>query len=109
MKTVKQIADYQNLVAELTIRNIPFYGTNNAATVTFTPFGYIELISPVKEDLETVYAILNIYRRSFYFREAITSTGAINIWIYTTKKQYRDHVYHILNNCHKSTITKCAE
>ena len=117
---IARITAYRDLIAELTIKlettnvaklrdefqtspnRVSFFVVRNETTNTFTPFGYIELLSPVREELETIYAICNKYRRYFYYREAITNVGSINIWIYGTIRQYKKHVEHILTTCREN-------
>ena len=89
---------YFDLVEELKLHGIPYILNNDVVTSTFTPCGNIQLIFPDREGNRKVYEILDKYREYFYFRESLVDDGSINIWIYKTKKSYRDHVNHVLNN-----------
>jgi hypothetical protein len=80
--------------------NIPHvYYTDSKLTNPFTKYGYIEILAPEPDTIKNVHAIIDQFRPFFYFREAITNNGSINIWIYETRKSYKDHIDFILNNC----------
>ena len=74
------------------------YYADSKLTIPFTKYGYIEILIPEPNTIKKVYAIIDQFRSFFYFREEITNLGSINIWIYETRKSYKDHVNHILNN-----------
>lgn len=94
------------LLKYLTDINIPHaYHPDSKLTNLFTN-GYIEIIFPEPNTIKNVYAILDQFRPFFYFREAITNNGSINIWIYETRKSYEDHVHYILNNCKHNKETE---
>jgi hypothetical protein len=91
---------YKNLVDDL--KNSYHQGhdyvvRNDKSSITFTKYGCIETFCPDRDTFINLYEILEKYRPYFYFRETLNRDGNISIWIYTTKKQYIDHVNHILN------------
>lgn len=102
---VRDCNQYQDSKINTILKNLDdvcipnVYVTNSKLTIPFTKYGYIEILTPKPDTIKTVYAIVDQFRPFFYFREAITSNGSINIWIYETLKSYKDHIDYILNNC----------
>ena len=88
------------LLKNLDVLCIPnVYVTNSELTIPFTKYGYIEILEPDPTTIRDVYTIIDQFRPNLYFREEITRSGSINIWIYETRKSYKDHINYILNNC----------
>lgn len=90
---------YLELVEEFKLYGIPCIWNNDRVTNSFTPYGNVQILFYDRDVNKRVYEILGRYRKYFYFRFGLGDDGSMSIWIYKTKKSYRDHVNHILNNC----------
>lgn len=90
--------EYRKLCDDLHYELILYNLVCDDSTNTFTPLGFINICNVSNLINSTIYKILEKYRKHFYFREVLTDIGTLNIWVYTTKKQYLDHSRYILNN-----------
>lgn len=99
MHETREPDHYLELVEEFKLWGIPCMWNNDRVTNTFTPYGNVQIFFYDRDVNKRVYEILGRYRKYFYFRFDLWNDGSMSIWIYKTKKSYRDHVNHILNNC----------
>ena len=90
---------YKGLLHELSENGIQYANITDKTTIPFTKLGRFEIIYPERYRLAELYKILDRYRKYFYFREAISNDGDLSVWVYNSKKSYRDHVNHIFNTC----------
>ena len=90
--------EYCKLCDDLAYLDIPYTLVRNHEVTPFTPIGFISVHNLNTHIVSLVHETLEKYQKYFYFRTAISSSGDLNIWVYTTKKQYFDHARHLLNN-----------
>ncbi len=109
---IRDCNQYQDSKINILLKNLDVlyipnvHVINSELTIPFTKYGYIEILEPDPTTIRDVYTIIDQFRPNLYFREEITRSGSINIWIYETRKSYKDHIIYILNNC-KHNITSC--
>lgn len=90
--------EYYKLCEDLTYLDASYTLVRNYEVIPFSPIGFISVHKINTRIVSLIYETLEKYQKYFYFRTTISSSGDLNIWVYTTKKQYLDHVRHLLNN-----------
>lgn len=101
MRVTHKPDHYLELIEEFKLCGISSIWNNDKVTNAFTPYGNVQILFYDRECNKKVYEIIDRYRKYFYFRFDLGDDGSISIWIYKTKKSYKDHVNHILNNLKK--------